>query len=148
MNNKSKRYASKHFFIDGFPAPMKQCDVIDSRPFGNYIKRRRVDSLTGKRYTTYEIYSAELETLIDDHEAMKLFKNMTPLVTQLKKVIDDNIVRASSLLDHDDKIDFSKFKAKEATKQKMPASKYVSEEILNVKDDKLLKRLRQFNYKG
>jgi len=82
----SDLYAKQHFYFTEHPTTMQACDVKDSRPHGNCIKRRRVDPETGKRYTTYEIYAEELEKLLRVQEILKSYKELEPLVKQLKEI--------------------------------------------------------------
>lgn len=83
---KHEIYAKQEFFFTEHPTPMQKCDVKDSRPFGNCIRRKRVDPETGKRYTTYEIYAEELEKLIKTKETLDKHKQIEPLVAKLHEI--------------------------------------------------------------
>lgn len=79
-------FAKQHFWFTAHPTDMAKCDVKDSRPYGNCVRRRRLDPETGKRYTTYEIYSEELEKLLKTQEILKNYSEIEPLLSKLKEI--------------------------------------------------------------
>lgn len=42
---------------------MKDTEVRDSRPYGNYVRRRRRNLITGEKFTTYEISEEDFKKL-------------------------------------------------------------------------------------
>lgn len=76
----------KNFVLKHLPC-MNTCDVTDSRPFGGWIKRRRLDRESGKRYITYEVYEEELIRILENYESFDKHHELLDFINKLKILV-------------------------------------------------------------